>query len=192
MSKALLVVDVQNDFCEGGALAVAGGNRVARDVSELIARDHYGLIVASSDQHNPLPDLNGGHFAAPGTAPDFVDNWPVHCVRGTEGAAYNPALILPDHTLHVIKGMGRPDYSAFQGETVPDGLLLADALRARGVTELDVVGIATDYCVKDSALLGAAEGFAVTVLMDYCAGINPERIAEVFAHEFPAAGVEVR
>lgn len=190
--KALLVVDVQNDFCEGGALGVDGGNAVAANVSNLIARDHYGLVVASRDLHNPLPDLNGGHFAAPGTEPDFVDNWPVHCVRGTKGAEYHPDLILPGSTLHVIKGMGRPDYSAFQGETVPDGLLLAAALRARGVDELDVVGIATDYCVKDSALLGAGEGFAVTVLMDYCAGINPEKIAETVTATFPAAGVKVR
>lgn len=171
MTKALLVVDVQNDFCEGGSLGVDGGSAVAAAVSDYLAQDRYDLIVASRDWHNPLPDLNGGHFAAPGTAPDFIDNWPVHCVAGTKGAEYHPELVLPESTLHVIKGMGRPDYSAFQGETVGAQRPLAAALHSHGVTELDVVGIAGNYCVMESALHGVEEKLAVTVLQKYVAFI---------------------
>lgn len=192
MATALLIVDVQNDFCEGGALPVEGGTQVARDVTALLQEDRYPLVVASRDWHLPLPDLNGGHFAAPGTDPDYVDTWPVHCVQGTEGAKYHPDLVLPPQTIHVVKGMGRPDYSAFQGETKDGrGVLLAELLREKGITTLDVVGLATDYCVRASLLHSAEAGFGTRLLEDLAAGINPERIATLLKAELPAAGIAV-
>ena len=105
MGRALIVVDVQNDFCEGGSLAVAGGAAVAEQVSKFLARaaSAYDVVVATADWHEPLPDTNAGHFAA-GADPDYVTTWPVHCVRDTAGAAYHPALHLPEGTVHVRKG----------------------------------------------------------------------------------------
>lgn len=189
---ALLIVDVQNDFCEGGSLAVAGGAQVASDLTAYLERDLYDLVVASKDWHEALPSLNGGHFAAPGTDPDFVNTWPVHCVQGTQGAEYHPNLILPPRTLHVVKGMGRPDYSAFQGETTSGAhLTLAAALREAGVTDLHVAGIATDYCVKESVFHSVEEGFATTVLSDLAAGIDPAQVQELLTVKFPAANVRV-
>lgn len=183
MGRALIVVDVQNDFCEGGALAVAGGARVAEQVSALLDRaaHGYGVVVATADWHEPLPDDNAGHFAV-GADPDYVTTWPEHCVRGTAGAAYHPALRLPAGTVHVRKGQGRQDYSGFEGGVVPaageadgaDGTPagLADTLRAHGVDGVDVVGLATDHCVTATALDALAAGFDVRVLTDLTAGVG--------------------
>lgn len=150
MTRALLVVDVQEDFVEGGSLAVTGGRDVARRITTHLRENprHYALVVASRDLHKPPPDTNGGHFGDP---PDFVDSWPVHCVEGTDGADYAAELVLPPGTVHVRKGYGRPDYSAFQGVT-ENGESLSDVLRGAGVDELHIVGIATDHCVRASAL----------------------------------------
>ena len=118
-TRALIVVDVQNDFCEGGALAVTGGSAVARAVSRHLATNdaRYTTVVATRDWHAPLPDTNAGHFAV-GAEPDYETTWPVHCVAGSPGAEYHPDLQLPDRTVHVRKGQGRQDYSGFEGEVV--------------------------------------------------------------------------
>lgn len=187
---------MQSDFTEGGALGVDGGAAVARGVTEFL-RDHraeYALVAASRDWHDAEgadpagAGANGGHFAAPGTEPDFVTTWPPHCVAGTVGAEYHPAL---DQTLldvHVRKGMGVPAYSAFEGVTAPGGRPLAEVLAAAGVTEVDVVGIATDYCVRATALDALAAGLAVRVLTGLVAGVAPDTSAAALA-ELAAAGV---
>jgi nicotinamidase/pyrazinamidase len=182
MARALIVVDVQNDFCEGGALAVAGGGAVAEQVSALIDRagDAYDVVVATADWHEPLPHDNAGHFAV-GADPDYVTTWPEHCVRGTAGAAYHPGLRLPAGTVHVRKGQGRQDYSGFAGEVTPGETGaqadaapagLAEALRAQHVDGVDVVGLATDHCVTATALDALDAGFDVRVLTDLTAGVG--------------------
>lgn len=186
MTNALLIVDVQNDFTEGGALAVQGGDEVARLVSAHLAEhaDDYGLIAASRDWHAPEGD-NGGHFSE---EPDYRDSWPAHCVAGTPGAEYDGLLETGRVGLHVRKGQGRPSYSAFEGDA--DGTPLAEALRAAGVDSLDVVGIATDHCVRASALDARREGFAVRVLAGMTAGVDEERSRRALA-ELREHGVEV-
>jgi len=170
MVRALLVIDVQNDFTEGGALGVAGGARVAEGVAELLAhrRDAYDLVLASRDWHEADSD-NGGHFSP---VPDFVDSWPVHCVQGTAGAEYHPALDASTIDVHLTKGTGSPSYSAFEGVT-DDGGAVADVLRGRRVDAVDVVGLATDHCVRASVLDALAAGFAVRVVTDLVAGVAP-------------------
>lgn len=180
MNRGLLIVDVQQDFCEGGALAVTGGAAVAKGITTLLGNDanRYARIFTSQDWHNPLPDLNGGHFAAPGEAPDYVNTWPVHCVAGTEGADFHPDLVLGwDGTpvIRVRKGQGRPDYSAFQGRETEIDKSLNWLLRSQGIQALDVVGIATDYCVQAStlhALQRIGDGLTeVRVITDLTAGV---------------------
>jgi nicotinamidase/pyrazinamidase len=187
MARALLVVDVQNDFTEGGALAVTGGAAVAARITRHLARHRgeYDLVVASRDWHDGDND-NGGHFA-PG-APDYADTWPVHCVAGTPGADYHPALAVDDVDAHVRKGQGRPAYSAFEG-VLDDGEPLAALLAERGVTDVDVVGIATDHCVRASALDAAATGARVRVLTDLVAGVAEASSAAALA-ELRAVGIE--
>jgi nicotinamidase/pyrazinamidase len=169
-SRALLLVDVQNDFCEGGSLAVTGGAAVAERITAWLRghRDRYALVVASRDWH-AAGDDNGGHFA---TDPDFVTSWPAHCVEDTPGADYHPALDAGLVDVHVRKGQGHPAYSMFEG--VDDaGRPLRDVLAARGVDGVDVAGIATDYCVLQSAAGAVDAGLDVTVLADLCAGVAP-------------------
>nr|WP_271482617.1 nicotinamidase [Pontimonas sp.] len=174
MMRGLLVVDVQNDFCEGGALGVDGGARVASGITDHIEAhgSDYAVVVASRDWHDADND-NGGHFALHGEAPNFVTTWPVHCVAGTTGAEYHPDLTLPDHTIHVKKGQGMPSYSMFEGHS-DDGHTVEDILTNAGVTEVDVVGIATDHCVRASALDAKAAGFAVRVINDLVAAVTPD------------------
>ncbi|MCI1019641.1 isochorismatase family protein [Microbacterium sp. C5A9] len=169
MSRALLIVDVQNDFTEGGALAVAGGDAVASAVSAFLAERgaDYDVIIASRDWHDSEGD-NGGHFAE---APDFVDTWPLHCVAGTEGADYDPLLVTDAVTHHVQKGQGRPAYSMFEGAT-QSGETVGAILTGAGVLAADVVGIATDHCVRASALDAIAHGVQVRVLTDLIAGVG--------------------
>jgi nicotinamidase/pyrazinamidase len=170
-STALIVVDVQNDFCEGGSLAVAGGADVAGRISDLIASEAgrgYALVVASRDWHiDP-----GEHFAAPGSPPDYVVSWPPHCVVGTAGAEWHPNLHLPPGTVVVSKGANEAAYSAFEGydET---GRLLAEVLRAAGVEAADVAGIATSYCVRATALDAVQAGLRTRVLTDLVADVDP-------------------
>nr|WP_231123924.1 isochorismatase family protein [Nocardioides sambongensis] len=187
----MLIVDVQNDFVEGGSLGVDGGNDVARRISEhLDARaDDYRVVAASRDWHHG-EGTNGGHFAAPGEDPDFVETWPVHCVQGEDGSHYAPDLVTDAVTHHVVKGMGEPAYSAFEGVS-EEGRRLADILREAGVEEVDVTGIATDYCVRATALDAVKEGFTVTLLDGLHAGVAAESSAAALA-EMEAAGVQRR
>lgn len=171
MSRALLIVDVQNDFCEGGSLAVAGGADAAKRISDYLKSysSDYELVVASRDWHD-AESSNDGHFAIDGAEPDFVRSWPPHCVAETLGAEYHANLEQGFINVHVRKGMGHASYSAFEG-VATDGRSLKSILLAAGVTELDVVGIATDYCVLASALDARQAGLAVNVLLEMCAGI---------------------
>ena len=187
MSRALLIVDIQNDFTEGGALAVAGGDAVASAVSAFLeahAAD-YDVIVASRDWHDAIGD-NGGHFAQD---PDYVDTWPAHCVAGTEGAEYDPLLMTDAVTHHVRKGQGKPAYSMFEGVT-DAGETVGAVLTQAGVLSADVVGIATDHCVRASALDALAHGVRVRVLTDLVAGVAPEPSSAALA-ELAHAGAEL-
>lgn len=189
-TKALIVVDVQNDFVEGGSLGVTGGRAVAGRISEHLAAHagDYALVAASRDWHR-AGETNGGHFHEPGQAPDFVSTWPVHCVQGEAGADYAPELVTDAVTHHVVKGMGEPAYSAFEGVT-DRGERLADLLAAAGVTEVDVTGIATDYCVRATALDAVKAGFTVRLLDGLHAGVAPDSSAAAL-DELAAAGVDV-
>lgn len=186
MSRALLIVDVQNDFTEGGALAVAGGDAVAEGITRLLAEraGDYALVVASRDWHDAEGD-NGGHFAT--GEPDFVDTWPVHCVAGTPGAEYDPLLRTDAVTHHVKKGQGKPAYSMFEGVT-DEGATVGDLLAEHGIVEVDVVGIATDHCVRASALDAVAHGQRVRILTDLVAGVAPEPSEAALAEVVHAGG----
>ncbi|GLH95788.1 nicotinamidase [Phytohabitans aurantiacus] len=182
MGRALIIVDVQNDFCEGGSLAVEGGAGVAAGISAALAAGSWDHVVATKDYHvDP-----GAHFGNP---PDFVDSWPAHCVVGTPGSDFHPALATDRIEAVFHKGEHAAAYSGFEGHD-RDGAGLAEWLRARDVTEVDVVGIATDYCVKATALDAAREGFATTVLLDLTAGVTPAT-AEAARSELRAAGVSL-
>jgi nicotinamidase/pyrazinamidase len=184
VSRALIIVDVQNDFCEGGSLAVAGGARVAAGVSAALSTPDqpWSHVVATQDHHvDP-----GEHFS---DHPDFVASWPAHCVSGTEGAQFHPALDTGRVEAVFRKGAYRAAYSGFEGSTA-EGEKLADWLREREVTEVDVVGIATDHCVRATALDAAAAGFATTVLLDLTAGVAPETTTAAI-EQLRAAGVTV-
>ncbi|MDQ3616913.1 MAG: nicotinamidase [Actinomycetota bacterium] len=193
MKRALIVVDVQNDFCEGGSLAVHGGAGVAYEIGELLhhwsAGDldsaDYDVAVATRDHHvDP-----GSHFAAPGTEPDFVDTWPVHCVVGTDGEAFHPNLDPQPFDAIFLKGEHVAAYSGFEGRTT-DGTGLVEWLRQRDITDVDICGIATDYCVRHTALDAVSNGFNVTVLSDLCAGVAPETTRST-VEELRAAGARV-
>lgn len=187
MSKALFIVDVQNDFTEGGALGVDGGDAVAERITRHLAEHagEYAVIVASRDWHDADND-NGGHFHP---EPDFVDSWPVHCVSGTEGAEYDPGLDTASVTHHVKKGQGRPAYSLFEG-TTDEGETVAHLLDEHGVVDVDIAGIATDYCVRASALDAIAHGRHVRVLTDLIAGVAADSSDAALA-ELAHAGAEL-
>ncbi|MEO5534063.1 MAG: isochorismatase family protein [Pseudolysinimonas sp.] len=188
--RALFVIDVQNDFTEGGALGVDGGAAVAEHITEYLRAhpDRYDLVIASRDWHDGDSD-NGGHFAADGVTPDFVETWPRHCVAGTPGAQYHPALDTSLIDVHVKKGQGVPAYSIFEGTTA-SGEELIDVLDSREITQVDVVGIATDYCVLASARDALDAGREVTVLTDLVAGVAPESSRAALA-ELEAAGADL-
>lgn len=187
MSKALFIVDVQNDFTEGGALGVTGGDAVAAAISRHLEAhaDDYAVIVASRDWHDAEND-NGGHFHP---EPDFIDSWPVHCVSGTAGAEYHPAFETDAVTHHVKKGQGEPAYSLFEG-TTDDGESVADLLEQRGVLEVDIAGLATDYCVRASALDAIEHGRRVRIYTDLVAGVAPGS-SEAALAELAHAGAEL-
>ena len=190
VNRALLIVDVQNDFVEGGSLGVAGGKEVAARISAHLAEHagDYAVVAASRDWHH-AEGTNGGHFHAPGEDPDYLATWPVHCVSDQPGSDYATELVTDAVTHHVRKGMGVPAYSAFEGVT-DEGLRLADVLREAGVTEVDVSGIATDYCVRATALDARREGFAVRLLDGLHAGVAAES-SEAALAEMAEAGVDV-
>lgn len=182
MKTALIVVDVQNDFCEGGSLAVTGGAQVASDVARLLASDAYETAVATRDHHiDP-----GAHFS---DNPDFVDSWPPHCVVGTPGEEFHEPLESGMFTEVFFKGEYAAAYSGFEG-TSDTGVGLADWLRSSGIVAVDVCGIATDYCVRATALDAATEGFTVTVLGDFVAAVSEDNVPKVRA-EFEQAGIRV-
>lgn len=174
MKTAFIAVDIQNDFCEGGALAVAGGAQVAADISKHLASNTYDVVVTTQDWHRP-DDLNDGHF----------ERWPVHCVSDTAGAEYHSNLqIDPDYK--VYKGIGVDGYSGFDtdhvqviGKDDKEWASLAEALKADGVEKIVLAGLAFDFCVRATALAGAAEGFYVEVLKPLTATIDPSSEAQV-------------
>ncbi|GHD70643.1 isochorismatase family protein [Streptomyces goshikiensis] len=191
MHRALIVVDVQNDFCEGGSLAVTGGADVAAAVTELIgqATAGYRHVVATRDHHvDP-----GAHFAHPPAEPDYESSWPVHCVAGTEGVGFHPnfAPAVASGSVAAVfdKGAYEAAYSGFEGQD-ENGLGLADWLRRREVTEVDVVGIATDHCVRATALDAVRAGFRTHVLLDLTAGVAPHTTARAL-EELRKAGVHL-
>jgi nicotinamidase/pyrazinamidase len=182
--RALVVVDVQNDFCEGGSLAVDGGAAAAAAISRFLAAQGggYAHVVASRDYHiDP-----GGHFSA---TPDFSHSWPPHCVAGTPGAQFHPDFDTGKVEAVFSKGAHAPAYSAFEGADGA-GTPLGTWLRERGVDELDVVGIATDYCVRATALDAATQGFATRVVLRLTAGVDPVTTAGAL-EQMRAAGVEL-
>jgi nicotinamidase/pyrazinamidase len=188
-AAALLIVDVQNDFVSG-SLPVPGGAEVAAAITAHL-RAHpgrYALVVASQDWHDPVGD-NGGHFAAVTAEPDYVVTWPRHCVADQPGSAYHPALDSSLVDVHVRKGQGAPAYSMFEAVDA-DGRGLAETLRETGVTSVDVAGLATDYCVRATALDARAAGLDVRLLTDLVAGVAPQSSAAALA-ELSAAGVEL-
>lgn len=188
MSRALIIVDVQNDFCEGGSLAVSGGSGVAREISRHVAdrKADYDHIVATADWHvDP-----GDHFAS---TPDFRTTWPPHCVADSDGADFHPNLTNALDDIEVIfrKGERAAAYSGFEGRGDDDEHSpLASWLHDRDVTRVDVVGIATDHCVRATALDAAREGFETTVLLDLTAGVARET-TEAALQELREAGIRL-
>ncbi|MFE2378678.1 isochorismatase family protein [Streptomyces sp. NPDC059398] len=188
MHRALIVVDVQNDFCEGGSLAVAGGADVAAAVTDLIGQSTacYRHVVATRDHHvDP-----GNHFSR---NPDFVHSWPPHCVAGTEGVGFHPnfAPAVASGAISAVfdKGAYAAAYSGFEGQD-EHGVPLADWLRAREIEAVDVVGIATDHCVRATALDGVRAGFGTHVLLGLTAGVSGATTDRAL-EEMRAAGVEL-
>src|SRR5919199_121214 len=182
-TRALVVVDVQNDFCEGGSLAVAGGAAVAAAITAHVrsAGDRYAHVVATRDHHiDP-----GGHFAE---QPDFLETWPAHCVVGTGGVELHPALDRGPIEAVFDKGHYDAAYSGFEGSA--DGVGLAAWLREHGVDAVDVVGIATDHCVRATALDAVGEGFATRVLLPLTAGVN-DATTDAALDQLRTAGVEL-
>ncbi|WP_414121324.1 isochorismatase family protein [Corynebacterium nuruki] len=174
--RALIVVDVQNDFCPGGALATDRGAEVAADITTYLRAARkagtYGAVVGTKDWHiDPA-----GHFAPDGTAPDFEETWPVHCLADGDGAQSHPALDTSLIDAWFLKGEHTAAYSGFEGHLAGEsgpGTGLADWLQGRGVDAVDVCGIATDFCVRATALDAVAEDFDVRVLTDLCAPVTP-------------------
>ncbi|WP_262105286.1 isochorismatase family protein [Arthrobacter sp. Marseille-P9274] len=203
MTRALVIVDVQNDFCEGGALGVEGGAQVAADLSEHLENNAagYDFVVATQDWHvDP-----GSHFS---DDPDFVDSWPRHCVAGSKGAQLHPELDTDEIDAYFRKGAFEAAYSGFEGVLAPedevatgdlededsdaaeDVISLDDWLRQNDVDEVVIAGIATDYCVRATALDAVQAGYTTSVLLPLTAGINAERVTASVA-ELEDNGVEV-
>jgi nicotinamidase/pyrazinamidase len=203
MTRALVIVDVQNDFCEGGALGVEGGAQVAADLSEHLENNAagYDFVVATQDWHvDP-----GSHFS---DDPDFVDSWPRHCVAGSKGAQLHPELDTEPIDAYFRKGAFEAAYSGFEGVLAPedevatgdlddeesdaaeDVISLDDWLRQNDVDEVVIAGIATDYCVRATALDAVQAGYTTSVLLPLTAGINAERVTATVA-ELEDNGVEI-
>lgn len=203
LANALIVVDVQVDFCPGGSLAVADGDQVARRINNYIRNvgDDYRVIVASKCWH---PDDEGFEHFSP--TPDFDTTWPAHCVAGTKGAEFHPNLrAMPDTTITpgidpeiwvefdavFYKGQTSSAYSAFEGMTDPAIFSLDEYLKKHSIGHVDVVGIATDYCVRATALDAIANGYTVDVLLSKCAGVNPETTQSAIG-EMHLRGIQVQ
>ena len=183
MARALLVVDVQNDFCEGGSLAVIGGAAVARAISDRLDIGDYDHAVATRDHHiDP-----GGHFSK---APDYLDTWPAHCVAGTPGAELHPDLDRTNLELVFDKGEYAAAYSGFEGITDQDGRPLLDWLRAHHIDSVEIVGIATDHCVRATALDAVAGGLTTAVRLDLTAGVARTTV-DLALEQMREAGAEL-
>jgi nicotinamidase/pyrazinamidase len=179
--RAVIVVDVQRDFCEGGSLAVTGGAEVAAAISRRLAEGGYDHAVATRDHHiDP-----GAHFSAD---PDYVDSWPAHCVVGTEGVQLHDNLDTTHIEAIFDKGEHQAAYSGFEGNS--DGVGLAQWLQDRGVMDVEVIGIATDHCVRATALDAASNGFATTVRLDLTAGVASSTVDTALV-QLRAAGVNL-
>lgn len=180
----LLVVDVQKDFCAGGALPVPDSERIVGALNQYIddAVAHGVTVYASRDWHQAAAT----HFKP------YGGPWPVHCVQGTDGARFHPDLRLPLTAIVVSKGEdpGRAGYSAFEGRT-PEGRPFVADLRERGIGHLYVGGLATDYCVKHSVLDALSAGFEVTVLENAVAGVDRDDSARALV-EMRARGADTR
>jgi len=203
MTRALVIVDVQNDFCEGGALGVEGGAQVAADLSEHLENNAagYDFVVATQDWHVEP----GSHFS---DDPDFVDSWPRHCVAGSKGAQLHPELDTEPIDAYFRKGAFEAAYSGFEGVLAPedevatgdlddeesdaaeDVISLDDWLRQNDVDEVVIAGIATDYCVRATALDAVQAGYTTSVLLPLTAGINADRVTATVA-ELEDNGVEI-
>lgn len=191
MTRALIVVDVQNDFCEGGSMGVDGGAAVAFKLGRLLhewteaddrASTNYAHVLATRDHHIKP----GAHFA---DQPDFRDSWPPHCVVGTDGEAFHPNLDPQPFDAVFLKGEYEAAYSGFEGKD-PRGTSLAQWLREHGVNSIDIAGLTTDYCVRTTALDGRQEGFQVRVLKNFCAGVADETTERALT-DMSAAGVGI-
>lgn len=188
MHRALIVVDVQNDFCEGGSLAVAGGADVAAAITDLVAdaQAGYAHVVATRDRHI----APGEHFSE---HPDYRRSWPPHCVAGTEGVGFHPnfAPSVVSGAVEAVfdKGAYAAAYSGFEG-VEENGVPLAGWLRSRHITEVDIVGIATDYCVSATGLDAARHGFTTRVLLGLTAGVARES-TDAALGELRAVGVRL-
>ena len=191
MANALIVVDVQNDFCEGGSLPVTGGAGVAADIAELlhhwVIKDpkapDYAHVVATKDHHiDP-----GSHWSKD---PDYENSWPVHCKVGTDGEAFHPNLDPQPFDAIFLKGERVAAYSGFEGIDTDKGRRLADWLRDHGVDSVDVCGLTTDHCVRQTALDARAEGLRVRCLLNYCAGVRPDTTERAIS-AMSSAGVAI-
>lgn len=172
MGNAVLVVDVQNDFCEGGSLAVKGGTEVARAITARLAAGGYDHAVATRDHHiDP-----GTHFSE---HPDFLGSWPPHCRVGTPGVELHPSLDRSRFEAIFDKGEYQAAYSGFEG--VSDGTPLADWLRARSVDTVEIIGLTTDYCVRATALDAVAGRFVTAVRLDLTAGVAQSTVDSTLA-----------
>jgi nicotinamidase/pyrazinamidase len=174
VTRALLIVDVQKDFCEGGSLPVTGGAAVAAGISRFLRDNPAGWdhIVATQDHHiDPGP-----HFA---DSPDYVDTWPAHCVAGTPGADFHPNLDTDRLDAVFIKGEHKAAYSGFEGHA--SGIGLAAWLRMRDVSDVEIVGLTADHCVRATALDAVANGFRTTVLLHLTAGVLAETTTAAIA-----------
>ncbi len=175
-TDALIVVDVQNDFCPGGALAVPNGDAVVSPINRIM--EQFSLLVFSRDWH-PRDHCSFSQM------PEFRDgSWPQHCVQNSPGAEFHGSLRVPLDAIFINKGEApeKEAYSAFSEGT------LAETLRARGVKRVFIAGLATDYCVKFTALDAVRAGFETVLLLDACRGVAPES-TEAAIEEMKAAGV---
>ena len=190
MAKALFVIDVQVDFCEGGALACDGGSAVAKKITEFIRqhRADYDYVIASRDWHTPNSP-NAGHFPPEGVEPDYVNHWPLHCIAGSEGADYHPNLDASLIDIHIKKGQDAHGYSIFEGVS-ETGEPIQNLLARLGIESVDVVGIATDYCVRASSLDALKNGLQVRVISSLTAGVAPQS-TEAAIDEMVDAGATV-
>jgi nicotinamidase/pyrazinamidase len=172
-----------DDFCEGGSLAVTGGAQVAADISAALAAgdDGWDHVVATKDFHiDP-----GDHFSA---HPDYTHSWPAHCVADTSGSDFHPSLDTERVEATFTKGEHTAAYSGFEGHA--GGVRLYDWLRSHDVSEVEIVGIATDYCVRATTLDAVRAGFDTTVRLDLTAGVAPESTARAI-EEMSAAGAKL-